>query len=204
MPKFIDLTGKRFGRLVVISRSENSSTGKIKWNCLCDCGNKSTPQGGVLKSGKAKSCGCFGEEARRKATKTHGLSSTSEYTVWYQMIERCENEKHVHYKSYGGRGIKVCDRWKSFVNFYADMGKRHFDSYQLDRINNDDGYSKENCHWTTIRENCRNKRGTLKINLKGKIISIAEAAEIIGLQYQTLRWRVNHGWNQETGLFKLT
>lgn len=203
MPKLVDLTGERFGRLVVIKRAENLSGIKVQWLCLCDCGKYSTPQGGALKNGRATSCGCFRDEKHLVTMKKHGMSKFPEYTVWYQMLERCNNASHVHYRYYGGRGIKVCSRWTNFINFYKDMGNRPSDLFQLDRRDNDLGYTPENCHWVTRCANARNKRGTLKISFQGRIMPIAEVAEIVGLQYQTLRWRINHGILPEDGLFSI-
>lgn len=147
-----DISGKQFGYLTAlkISRIDGSKT---YWECICKCGNKSVVRIGVLSYGGTKSCGCLNREKRTK----HGLYSTPEYRSWWNMIRRCENPEDDKYPIYGGRGIKVCDEWKDISNFYRDMGEKPSSIHQIDRINNNDGYHKENCRWVTPSENCRNK-----------------------------------------------
>jgi hypothetical protein len=153
MSKIIDLTGKRFGRLKVISRQVNSSN-PVKWLCLCDCGNSHIVDGAKLRSNESRSCGCLKIELQT----THGKSETKEYYIWCAMIQRCENKNNKRYKDYGGRGISVCERWRnSFSNFYSDMGAKP-NGMTLERVNNSKGYSPKNCCWATRETQQRNMR----------------------------------------------
>lgn len=155
MSNFKRLEGERFGKLTVMSRAENNSTGQSYWNCICDCGNQKQIRGGHLTSGNIVSCGCH---AREKSTK-HGMSKSPEYKAYYNMIKRCYYENDNRYSDYGGRGIKVCPRWlSSFENFVTDMGAKPSKKHSIDRIDVDGDYSPDNCRWATVEEQERNKR----------------------------------------------
>jgi hypothetical protein len=160
--RFIDLTGSIFGRLTVLDRAaENDPQRKPRWVCMCSCGKTTTVRRSDLRKGATSSCGCYMVESRHTGRPKHGCSNkvNSEYTTWQGMKHRCTNPKDVCYRYYGGRGITVCDRWfNSFENFIADMGVRPFKGAQLDRIDNEKGYSPENCKWSTAKENANNKR----------------------------------------------
>jgi transcriptional regulator with XRE-family HTH domain len=178
------LVGQRFGMLVVQEfhdiKSEHS-----RWKCLCDCGNTCTPHGHSLKSGKAKSCGCQTVIlATIQATK-HGRSKSREYKAWVNMQQRCDNPKTNHYKDYGGRGIAYCDKWKTFEGFFEDMGKCP-DGLTIERIDNNKGYSKDNCKWATYKEQAKNKRNTQKFDG----ITLTDWSEKTGIKYATLLFRV--------------
>jgi len=150
-----DLTAQKFGRWTVVGKSEIRKHGQVCWNVECECGGVSVIRGAVLRKGKSKSCGCYRVEAK----KTHGMYQTPIHRVWSNMIQRCENPNNTAYRNYGARGIRVCDRWnKSFEAFYQDMGNVPFKGAQLDRTNNDMGYSKQNCRWVTQSENLANRR----------------------------------------------
>lgn len=157
--KFQDLTGQCFGRWTVIQYSYKNNNNKHHfWLCECICGNKKNIWSGSLKNGDSKSCGCQNIERITK----HKMSRSVEYKTWNDMIQRCTNPNKKEFKNYGGRGIKVSNRWlESFENFYTDMGKKP-DDLSLDRINNNDGYYKENCKWSTRSEQNKNKRYTKK------------------------------------------
>src|SRR5690606_3558162 len=128
-----DLTGLQVNWLTVLGDSgERDNNGSIKWLCECKCGNKHVVRGSHLKSRKAISCGCFSTLYRKELNSTHGGSHTSEYGIWRGVIDRCNNPKSHNYIRYGGRGIKVCDRWLEFKNFIADMGARPGKEYSID------------------------------------------------------------------------
>jgi len=201
MSKFIDLTGKRFGRLVIIQRVDNNKWRNIRWLCLCDCGNKKIVRIDHLKSGATKSCGCLRIEATKnrnvknaKHGHTRGGKPSLTYASWKSINERCANPNNRYYDCYGGRGIKVCERWMKFENFLEDMGEVP-ERYQIDRIDNNENYCKENCRWATPKQNSRNKRNNRLITHKGKTRCLAEWAEEFSINYRTLQWRLYHDWS---------
>lgn len=150
----LELVGQRFGRLMVISESRQNKHGGWYWNCNCDCGNATVVSVGHLRNGHTKSCGCLNQERITK----HGMCHTPEYKVWQAMMQRCRNPKYKTYAYYGGRGIRVCKHWFKFENFYKDMGKRPTKNLTLERINNEKGYSLDNCVWANWVSQSRNKR----------------------------------------------
>lgn len=185
-----DLTGQRFGRLVVIkSTTKRAKNGQVIWHCICDCGNKTSVISGHLYSGHTKSCGCLSKEG---TPKKHGLTNTKIYEVYHHMKQRCCNPDNESYKNYGGRGIKICDEWLAdFMNFYNwAMANGYREDLTIDRIDNNKGYSPENCRWATRQQQCRNTRRNKFY--KGKCFS--EWSEILGIHRSTFQKRVNkHG-----------
>lgn len=151
---FKDLTGQRFTRLLVLSLSDRKRTSRAYyWDVRCDCGVEKTVRGTELRNGKAKSCGCLlGQHMFR-----HGMEGTKIYNVWGSMKQRCQNPKHKRFSDYGGRGLTLCDEWQDFVKFFADMGEAP-EGMELDRRDNDMGYSKANCRWVTPKQNANNRR----------------------------------------------
>lgn len=192
--KRIDLTGLRFGRLVVIkhARSEN---GKTFWDCVCDCGNRKEAIGNKLRSGLIKSCGCLSRELLENGTRrTHGKSGSRVYRIWNAMLQRCRNKNVERYPVYGGRGITVCKRWMKFENFYEDMGDVPAGK-SIDRIDNDLGYFKENCRWASSKEQCANKRKTVKFLFNGEVLTLTEHARVVGIKPHTVYMRLRSGWS---------
>lgn len=147
MSKVLDLLGKRVGRLLVVERSENSSKGNSRWKCQCDCGEVTIVNGTNLSSSKTQSCGCLGKEKIGNLNRTHSMYGSREWNSWRGMKSRCNNPKDTHFHLYGARGISYDSEWEFFDNFFQDMGNCPED-YQLDRIDVNQGYYKENCRWT--------------------------------------------------------
>ena len=172
-----NLSGQRFGRLIVIEDVGRSKNNTVLWKCICDCGNETIVRSSSLKNGKTLSCGCLQLERSTK----HGLSKHKLASVWYSMMHRCYNKKNKYYKDYGGRGIIVCKRWHSMKNFIEDMEnsyllhKKNNRTTQIDRINNNGDYEPSNCRWSTSAENNSNTRKTLAFTaidpIGGKYIS---------------------------------
>lgn len=152
-----NLIGKRFGRLTV-TRFQKRLRYEYYWECVCDCGQLCAIQECNLITGNSKSCGCIRRETAGTWSITHGMSRTRIYSVWKNMIRRCESPRHPRYADYGGREIRVCKRWYKFENFYADMGDRPTPAHSLDRVDNDGNYCKENCRWATQQDQARNRR----------------------------------------------
>jgi hypothetical protein len=146
----IDVTGRRFGRLVVLELTERltAKRRRVVWLCQCDCGAKPLVSGSHLLSGKTKSCGCFRVDVRT----THGMTGTAIHSIWLAMLDRCRNPNHPEYRYYGGRGVKTCERWLIFANFYADVGDPP-EGMTLDRYPNRDGdYEPTNWRWATYSQ----------------------------------------------------
>ena len=160
--KLVDLTGQRFGRLVVLRRADNIGR-QTAWLCKCDCGNESIVLGYALRRGTIQSCGCGRNEAARERGKVnarkHGGIGTRLYSIWRGMKLRCYNPKAKAYHRYGGRGITLCDEWRHDFATFRDwaLNNGYADNLTIDRINNDRGYSPENCRWITMKAQADNR-----------------------------------------------
>jgi hypothetical protein len=168
MPKLLDITGHRFGRLTVleIAHKEKRPAGsRVFWRCLCDCGKESAVAGDKLKSGHSTSCGCIAREILAKRCIIHGHSYVGKrnptYTSWANMLQRCQNPKHPKYLGWGGRGITVCERWQTYQSFLDDMGERP-PGLTLDRIEVNGPYAPGNCRWASALEQRLNQRRNQK------------------------------------------
>lgn len=184
-----NLIGKRFGKLIVVSE-DGRKNNNVLWKCICDCGGTNTVSSCSLNSGNTKSCGCFNgmNKTRQKSLDKFGCYTTSlkEYPIWRSMIKRCSYKKAINYHRYGGRGIKVCDRWQEFENFLEDMGERPSNKHSIDRIDNDGNYCPENCRWATQKEQMNNTSLTIKY----KDETLGEAAKRIGITRTALHLRI--------------
>jgi len=200
MPRLVDLTGKRFGRLVVIKRVVNNKWGQSRWLCLCDCGKKPIVSNTHLRTGSVQSCGCMNIE---KLTRHGGAKRGKRlkiYAVWGAMIQRCTNPNNRQWKNYGNRGITVCERWMKFENFLEDMGKPPGHGYSIERKDNNGNYCKENCIWATRKEQNRNKRDNHLITFGGKTQCLTDWAEEIGIKQETILKRFRISWSIEKAL----
>jgi len=192
----INLMGHRFGRLTVLKRVENSNYGKAIWLCKCDCGNQKNILSNSLKSGRTKSCGCLSQPHGHKCQNQRNKT----YTVWVGMNQRCHNSNHTAYKNYGGRGIKVCEKWMKFEGFLQDMGEKP-EGLTLDRIDNNKGYCKENCRWATRKEQGQNTRKNILITINNVTKCLMEWCEIYQKPYHKVWERIYRGnWSIDKAL----
>ncbi len=195
--------GVRYGRLTIVNEAERyrSPGGHLERRvvCECDCGNTRTLLLGSIRSGRTTSCGCLandGTAARNRRNATHGMSQSPTFRTWKGMKQRCNYPQHVAYQRYGGRGIKVCDRWLMFEAFVEDMGERP-SGCSIDRIDNDGNYEPGNCRWATITEQARNKYKNVMLDYGGHTRCVAEWAEETGIQAATIAARIKRGWSAE-------
>ena len=203
--RFKDLTGMRFGRLLVVRYSHRGKKVSM-WDCKCVCGKtKVVASGNLLRKNKStKSCGCFASDHLRSISTKHGAKSgkivDQEYRTWSHMLERCRYSKHPHYKHYGGRGIKVCERWKKYENFLSDMGRNPSPIHTIDRIDVNGDYCPENCRWETIFNQQSNRRNNRMISFNGDTRTVAQWERIAGLTKGSLNYRLNKGWSIEKAI----
>jgi hypothetical protein len=178
------MIGQRFGLLVVVrpGNDHRCPGGQLRkrWVCACDCGNEKSIFAPDLRSGHTRSCGC---ERKRSASEraTHGMTTTAEYAVWQGMLNRCRNPRVKAFPLYGGRGIKVCERWmNSFEDFFADMGARPSSSHSIERQDPHGNYEPGNCIWATALEQANNKRRTRWVVYRGQPMSLCDAVRKAG------------------------
>lgn len=197
MGTFIDLTGRRFGMLTVTHQGEGRVNKQgiclKRWWALCDCGNTKLILSTKLCSGSTKSCGCLAIITIKKNFITHGLRHTRAYETWAGMKQRCLNPRSARFRLWGGRGITICDRWvNSFENFFVDMGHPP-EGKTIDRIDNDAGYSPENCRWATPKEQANNLSTTRKFLVDGETHTISSLAEKLGTTRPAISLRLRRG-----------
>jgi hypothetical protein len=187
-----NLVGHIFGRLTVKSLARRKQ-GKAIWLCLCQCGKKTEVYGCNLSRGGTNSCGCLKLEAPA-AVVIHGKSKSKVHRIWRGMLSRCNNPNEPMYPYYGGRGIKICDRWKTFINFYEDMGDPP-PYHSIDRFPNNNGnYEPGNCRWATTKEQARNKRNNHILVKDGIALSLVEWSEKLDIKEKTLHERIRRKW----------
>ncbi|KKM18682.1 hypothetical protein LCGC14_1663240 [marine sediment metagenome] len=160
----INMTGKTFSNLTALRRAGSDKSSAALWECECSCGVTKIVRGASLRRGLTTSCGCIQIERSRNYSTKHGMSKTPIYTAWSDMKQRCLNTKAAAYSDYGGRGISVSVDWLVFENFYNDMRHSYEKGLELDRIDNEKGYSASNCRWSDRRTNCSNTRAQLNRN----------------------------------------
>ncbi len=197
---FKDLEGKQFNDLYVVRFIGRHGSHFFFWECRCVCGNVIAITTNNLRSG-AKSCGCKTAQAISERRTTHGRSNTAAYRVWHAIKNRCLKPRHSDFPNYGGRGITICDRWRtSFEAFMQDMGERPTATHTIDRIDNSKGYSPDNCRWATRTEQSRNRRDNVMVTFQGETRCIAEWAERLNMNHETLFYRFKYGWSVERAL----
>ncbi len=189
--EYLSITaGDRFGRLVAVRPLR--STGK--WLFECDCGTEKEVLASSVRTGHSRSCGCLNRDASRARHTTHGMAHTKIHRIWRSMLGRCDNPNTKRYDRYGGRGIKVCERWRSFENFYADMGERPA-GLTLDRIDNDGDYEPSNCRWATQKQQHANRDRSVIITFNGETMAAFEWDDRMGYRHGTVFQRVvQRGW----------
>lgn len=188
--------GQRFGRLTLVEKAQERRYNETWWVCRCDCGQAITARQLFLKRGNTRSCGCIRKEQCRERTQTHGMTNTPEYHVWCGMKKRCNDPKDSHYHRYGGRGIRVCERWaRSFEHFIADMGRRPTWRHSLDRIDGDGDYAPENCRWATPKQQGSRTSRVQHLTVDGVTRNLSEWAEQVGGTRTIIRKRLARGWS---------
>lgn len=201
MPERIDITGNQYGRLTVIGFSHSKSR-RSYWKCRCTCGKEKVIYGGSLKNGDTLSCGCLGKEHRTQSITKHGMTKTKLYRVWSNMLSRCYIESSSRYYRYGARGITVCDEWRnSFEAFYSwAMANGYTENLTIDRKDVNGNYEPDNCRWATRKEQMNNYSGNRHLEYNGMVKTVAEWAEVTGLNVGTIRSRLKNGWSAERAL----
>lgn len=195
--KAIDLTGQRFGLLTALrvhSRSR-APCGQLRvvWECVCDCGKTTTAMTAKLRRGQKKSCGC------RNPEENHGQSKTKLYGIWEGIIQRTTNPNDLAWRYYGGRGVVVCARWRSFTNFFTDMGESYCHGLTIERVDNNKGYEPGNCTWATREQQTLNRRSTRWWDYHGQRMTAKQIASVAGSPVlpRLICLRLKRGWSIE-------
>lgn len=202
----VDLTGQRFGRLTAIAPAGKNKSGNYMWECVCDCGTRTVVASGGLRSGTIVSCGCYIREVTSKRSKTHGETGTRLYKIWIGMKNRCHNPEADNYKDYGGRGIAVCEEWRHSYLTFSTWAKQngYADNLSIDRIDNDKGYSPDNCRWVNRFVQGNNKRSNAVFTIDGETKTVTQWARIYGINPITVFSRLYKGMDIVEALTKST
>lgn len=198
--------GDKFSDLTVIAVERPARAWYAR--CLCRCGKMKLVRLDHLRNKRVRSCGCLRDRlaserahVMHEAATKHGKSKTRVYNIWMGMRQRCNNRNHVAFADYGGRGITICKRWQKFENFYADMGDPP-PKHEIERINNNRGYSPSNCRWATRREQQNNRRTNRTLRVSGVTRTIAEWSELTGIHSNTITQRIDAGMSAKKILSK--
>lgn len=206
MGKFIDLTGKTFGRLFVLERAGKSKEGRIQWLCQCNCPehNKVIVIGKNLTTKHTKSCGCLQKEQTSKSRRTHGESKSALYRTWKNIKNRCYNSNVESYRLYGGKEnpVLVCEEWlNGFEAFYDwSIANGYQEGLTIERVDSNGNYEPNNCKWATAKEQANNTNRNRYITYNGETKTMAQWAEKFGIKPLTLRYRLTNGWPIERAL----
>lgn len=201
MAKLIDITGKRYGRLVVLSQARTLD-GNARWSCRCDCGAIKPVYGQDLRRGKVVSCGCHKSEMASKRG-THHMSTHPAYSSWKAMRARCENPLAAGFELYGGRGVKICDRWQDFDAFWLDMSKGWRPKLSLDRFPDKNGdYEPGNVRWASPKQQADNRRNNRMIETPDGLMNVGQAAARYGIGRNTITARLRYGWTDPAEIVK--
>lgn len=206
MPKLKDLTGHRFGRLTVVERAENIGK-KTAWLCKCDCGNSKIVSGSSLHSGDVQSCGCLWRdtvpEHNKEVNLRHGESHSKIHKTWRNMRYRCNNPNCMSYKNYGGRGITICKEWDSYESFRDwALANGYSEGLSIDRIDVNGNYEPSNCRWVSTKTQNNNTRKNHYLTYNGVTHTIQEWSDITGINWTTIKARIDMGWTVEKALTK--
>jgi predicted nucleic acid-binding Zn-ribbon protein len=189
--RFKDIAGQSFGTLTAVRFVGYNESSKQLWEFSCSvCGHTKAKVANSVTTGKG-GCGCRQFAGHRR---THGKHGTREYNVWKQMRQRCNNPNAIGYANYGGRGIRVCDRWEDFAAFLADMGPAPSKAHSIERKDNGQGYEPGNCVWATRAEQSRNKRDNHLLTYQGRTQTVVDWAAEVGLTHDCLFKRIRNGW----------
>lgn len=202
----LDLIGMTFGRLTVLEDLPGGTRSRRYVRCSCACGSEAVVSVGKLRSGETRSCGCLRREVGRSRRLRHGESRavgiTPEYRAWCNMNNRCYNERNPVFADYGGRGIRVCSRWRaSYASFLSDVGRRPSMRHTLGRKDNDGNYEPGNVEWQTWTEQQRNRRGNRLVEIDGERLTIAEWSERSGVDAGTIAYRLRSGRTARCAVF---
>lgn len=202
MGKALDLSGRRFGRLTILGRAGSDERGQALWHCKCDCGNASIVTSSNLRRGNSTSCGCFRNEKTSQRRKAHGQTKTRLYTIWENMKKRCLKPSQPHFDDYGGRGITVCAEWLNCFEDFRDwaFANGYADNLSIDRIDVNGNYCPENCRWVDVQTQMNNTRRNNFITFNGETHTLAEWSRLTGINYMSLKTRLQRGWSIEKAL----